>query len=264
VQSFEQVATDEDAARVFVATGGGRALSPVAGIVPSIFQADPHFVTPYSAQANVSVERQLSTKVTVRAGYLFTRGVHLPRTRDINLLPPVTLTAANAASLGITNPTPQQLGRFVFGPGRLDTRYDVIYQLEDSASSTYHGLTLALNKRLSNEFELLASYTLSRTRDDASDFDEQPQNPYNLRAEHALSRQEVRHRFVLSSLFDLPFGDEDEKGAGKEKDDLLGTILGHVEIAPIVTLSSGRPVNALTGTDEERSHAFPLARARSD
>src|SRR6266496_2459396 len=113
-------------------------------------------------------------------------------------------------------------------------------------------------KRLSNEFELLASYTLSKTTDDASDFDEQPQNPFDLGSERGLSRQDVRHRFVLSSLFDLPFGEEEEKGAVNQKDVLLGKILGHIEIAPIVTFSSGRPVNALTGSDEERSRAFPI------
>jgi hypothetical protein len=259
VQAFEQVATDTEAATVFAATGGGRALIPVPGIAQSIFRADPQFVTPYSEQANVGVEHLLTQDITVRADYLFTRGIHLPRTRNVNLLPPITLTAANAAALGFFNPTPQQLGRPVFGPGRIDPRFDAIYQLENSANSTYNGLTLALNKRMSNEFELLASYTLSKTRDDASDFDEQPQNPFDLRAERALSRQDVRHRFVLNGLFDLPFGDEEEKGAGSERDILIGKILGHIEIAPIVTLSSGRPVNALTGAEEEHSRAFPLA-----
>jgi hypothetical protein len=259
-RAFEQVAVDEQAAGVFAAAGGGRAQAPVIGIAPSIFRADPRFVTPYSAQANVGVERLLSSNVTVRADYLFTRGVHLSRTRNINLLPPVVLTAANAASLGVPSPAPQQLNRPVFGPGRVDPRFDAVYQLETSASSTYHGLTLALNKRLSNEFELLASYTLSKTVDDASDFDEQPANPYDLRAERALSRQDVRQRFVLSALFDLPFGDdEQDKGGSKRQENLLGTALGHIEVAPVVTLSSGRPVNALTGADEERSRAFPLA-----
>ncbi len=259
VQAFEQVALDEQAAGVFATTGGGSALTSIVGIPPSIFRADPRFVTPYSIQANVGVERLLSSDVTVKADYLFTRGIHLPRTRNINLPPPVILTLANAAALGLSSPTPQQLGRLVFGSGRVDPRFDAIYQLEDSASSTYHGLTLALNKRLSNEFELLASYTLSKTIDDASDFDEQPANPFDLRAERALSRQDVRQRFVLSALFDLPFGDDEEgKGAGKEKDNLLAAVLGHIEVAPIVTFSSGRPVNALTGADEERSRAFPL------
>jgi hypothetical protein len=259
VRGFEQAAFDEQAAGIFTATGGGRALAPFAGIAPSVYRADPRFVTPYSAQANVGVERLLSQDLTVRADYLFTRGVHLPRTRNINLLPPVALTAGNAAALGFSSPTPQQLGRPVFGPGRVDPRFDAVYQVEDSASSTYHGLTLALNKRLSDEFELLASYTLSKTIDDASDFDEQPANPYDLRAERALSRQDVRQRFVLSALFDLPFGDDEEdKGGGKENDSLFTEVLGHIEVAPIVTLSSGRPVNALTGADEERTRAFPL------
>jgi hypothetical protein len=259
-RAFEQVAADADAAAVFAATQGGRALAPVAGIAPSVFRADPNFVTPYSIQANAGVERLLTSDVTVRADYLFTRGVHLPRTSNINLLPPAVLTAANAAALGFPSPTPQQLGRLVFGPGRVDPRFDAVYQLEDSANSTYNGLTLSLDKRLSNEFELLASYTLSKAVDDASDFDEQSQNPYDLRAERALSRQDVRHRFVVNSLFDLPFGEEEEnKASGKEGDDLLGSILGHIEVAPIVTFSSGRPVNPLTGADEEHSRAFPLA-----
>lgn len=259
VQAFEQVATGIDAAQIFTATGGGQAPFPIAGIAPSIFRADPRFDTPYSMQVNVGVERLLSPNVTLRADYLFTRGIHLPRTRNINLPPPVVLTTAKAAALGIPAPTPQQLSRLVFGPGRIDPRFDAIYQLENSASSTYHGLTLALNKRLSNEFELLASYTLSKTIDDASDFNEQPVNPYDLRAERALSRQDVRQRFVLSALFDLPFGDEEEKGSSKESNDLWGTILSHIEMAPIITLSSGRPVDVLTGADEERSRAFPLA-----
>src|SRR5260370_32247208 len=73
--------------------------------------SDPVFVTPYSAQANVGIEHLLTKDITVRADYLLTRGIHLPRTRNINLLPPVTLTTANAAALGFLNPTAQQLGR---------------------------------------------------------------------------------------------------------------------------------------------------------
>ncbi|MDQ2938865.1 MAG: TonB-dependent receptor, partial [Acidobacteriota bacterium] len=257
-KAFEQVATDAGATQVFATTNGGRAAASIPGLAPSIYRADPDFVTPYSMQTNLGVEHLLSQEVTVRADYLFTRGVHLPRTRNINLFPPVALTSVNAAGLGFASPTQQQLGRAVFGPARIDPRFDGIYQLENSARSTYHGLTLALNKRLSDEFELLASYTLSKTTDDASDFDEQPANPYNLAAERATSLQDVRQRFVLSSLFDLPFADEEGKGTGNEKDNLLVTVLGHVEVAPILTLSSGRPVNPLTGADEEHGGAFPL------
>src|SRR5205823_5220951 len=99
-----------------------------------------------------------------------------------------------------------------------------------------------------------------KTIDDASDFDEQPQNPYNLRAERGLSRQDVRNRFVVNSLFDVPIGeDENDKGKSQTEPNLIGKIFGHIEAAPVFTFSSGRAANILTGTDEEHSGAYPFA-----
>lgn len=218
--------------------------NPGAPAAPSRFAADPAFVTPYSIQVNTSAERLVSADVTVRADYLYTRGVHLLRPRNINLFPPV----------------PGPAGRSIFDPARIDPRFDAIYQLESSAASTYHGATLSLNKRLSDDFELLASHTWSKAIDDASDFDEQPQNPYDLRAERALSRQDVRHRFVVSALFDLPIGPDEKdrpKGQTPPPPGLIEKIFGHIEAAPIFTFSAGRPVNVVTGADEERSRAYP-------
>jgi hypothetical protein len=257
-RAFEQVAAGEDAARVFAASGGGRLSAAFSGIAPSVFRADPNFVMPYSEQSSVSVERLLAPDLTMRAEYLFTRGVHLPRTRNINLLPPVTLTSANATSLGVATPTAQQLGRLVFPRQRIDPRLDAIYQLENSASSIYNGLSLSLNQRLNHDVQFLVAYTYSKNLDTASDFDEQPENPYDLRAERALSRNHVGQRLVFNGIFEL-FGDEDEggKGGGRRKG-ILKKALSNVEAAPIVTLSSGRPVNPLTGVDENQSQAFPL------
>src|SRR5258708_11391862 len=56
-----------------------------------------------------------------------------------------------------------------------------------------------------------SSYTLSKTFDDASDFDEQPQNPFDLRAENAVSRQHHQQRFVFNALWELPIGDRSEE-----------------------------------------------------
>src|SRR5262249_26192327 len=176
-RAFEQVATGEDAVGVFAASGGGSLPAPFSGVAPSVFRADPNFVTPYSAQANIGIERLLAPNLTARAEYLFTRGIHLPRTRNINLLPPVKLTPANAASLGVPTPAAQQMGRLVFPRQRIDPRFDSVYQLEDSASSTYNGFTLSLNQRLSHDVQFLAAYTYSKNIDTASDFDEQPENP---------------------------------------------------------------------------------------
>src|SRR5215831_17828768 len=144
--------------------------------------------------------------------------------------------------------------------GRRDPRFDAIYQLENAASSTYHGLSVTLTRRLASEVAFSASYTLSKTLDDASDFDEQPQNPFNLQAERALSRQHQEQRFVFNALFDLPFGEE-ENGAKPQTgaSRLVHAVLGDIELAPILTVGTGRPVNPLTGLDSDRSRAIPLA-----
>lgn len=154
--------------------------------------------TSRSAIASVGMERLLSRNLTASATFLFVRGVRLSRTRNVNLLPPVLLTPDNAASLGIPNPSPQQLGRLVYPPARLSPQFDNIYQWENHASSVFNGLSLSLNRRLSNEIDFSSSYTLSKAIDDASDFDEQPENPYLLPAVRALSANDQRHRFVFS------------------------------------------------------------------
>lgn len=259
-QAFEQIADGDAAASLFAAAGGGLITAPALGTAPSIFRPDPRLATPYSQQVSAGAEYVLAKNLTLRANYMFVRGVKLSRARNANLLSPVVLTLANAASLGISNPTPQQIGREVFPPGRSNPQFDGIYQLEDSASSTYNGLSLTLNRRMTNELAFSASYTLSKTVDDASDFDEQPENPFNLRAEHALSRQHQQQRFVFNALWDLPIGDEEDEG--RKPDQASGWItqtFSHIQVAAIFTAASGRPVSPLTGQDSNRSRAFPLS-----
>ena len=103
---------------------------------------------------------------------------------------------------------------------------------------------------------VLGSYTFSKTIDDASDFNEQPQNPYLLPAERALSANDQRHRFVFSGTFDLPFGEEED---GKRASGVIAKLFGNIETAPILTIGSSRPINPLTGFDANRSGALPLS-----
>jgi hypothetical protein len=207
------------------------------------------------------VERLLSPNLTASATFLFARGLGLSRTRKVSLPPPVLLTPGNTASLGIPNAFPQQLGMLVFPPARLKPQFDNLYQWENRASSVYDGLSLSLNRRLSNDIEFSGSYTYSKAIDDASDFDEQPNNPDLLSAERALSANDQRHRFVFSGTFDLPFGDEDD---GKKPTGLLAKLFGNIETAPILTIGSGRPINPLTGFDASRNGAFPLSSRPAD
>lgn len=231
--------------------------SPLPGVLLSIYRPQPGMANPYSEIATLGIEHAFSKNLSASATYSFVRGVKLPRTRNINLAPPLILTSQNASLIGVPTPDPQQIGRAVFTNMRLNPRHDGIYQLEDEASSSYHGLTLTVNRRLANEFELLASYTISKAIDDASDFSNSPQNPYDLTAERALSANDQRHHLAVSALFDLPFGDEDSAQSGNAN--LLTRILSNIEVATILMIGSGRPVDPLTGFDSNRTHTFPLS-----
>jgi len=213
------------------------------GLTPSIYRADPNLATPYSQQASFALEHQLARDLTASVSYIFVRGIKLARTRNINLV-------GQARS-------PVD---FLFSSDRLDPRYDAIYQLEDAASSTHHGATLSINRRMSDEFEFSAGYTFSKTIDTASDYDEQPMNPYNLAYERALSLQDQRHRLVFNALWELPVGDDEEAikaGLTPAPHGTFTRIFEHIEFCPIVTLESGRPEDPLTGFDSNFSLAFP-------
>ena len=179
--------------------------------------------TPYSQQASAGAEYS-SPKISPFARItLFVRGSNLARTLNVNLLPPVALTLANAASLGITNPTPQQIGREVFSTGA--AKCAVRRHLPDCRiprRSTYNGVSFTVNRKMNEDLAFSASYTLSKTYDDASDFDEQPQNPFDLAAEHALSLQHQQQRFVFNALWELPIGDEEDKPANQPNKDRAG------------------------------------------
>lgn len=89
--------------------------------------------------------------------------------------------------------------------------------LENLGQSTYNALEVKLERRFRNGLNLLASYTFSKTLTNAdsayagltafgSSDTFTAQNPRDLKAEKALSYQDIPHMFVLSYLYELPIG----------------------------------------------------------
>jgi hypothetical protein len=228
-------------------------------VSPSVYTVQRGAWNPSSRQASVGAERQLTANLTASINYLFVRGHDLPRTVNVNLPSPQTLTITNAASLGVEAPVPQQLGRPVSGRERPNPSWDGIFELQPTASSAYHGITMGLNRRLANDIEWSAVYTWSHTKDSASDFDEQPQNPYALADEWSDSRYDQRQRFVVSALFDLPIGEEEDRTAGEVPNAWIRAF-SHIEVAPILTVGSGHAANVITGGDDNRTRALFTSR----
>ena len=189
---------------------------------PVINTAHPNIVNPYSQQGSFGIEREITPNLSVNSNYLVSRGVKILRGRNNNL---------------------RQAGTNVYGPVFAPINPAILQNnvVESSGGSTYHGMTLSVNKRYSHNNQFQISYTLSKAIDDTTDFisDLEPANQLNLRNERGLSSFDQRHRLVVSSVLNLPF----ERGTG------LGNALADVTIAPIFTYSSGYPFNLLLGFD---------------
>jgi len=239
---------------------GSLPASPLPGVAPSIWRADPRLINPYSEVGSLSVEQALPLQTTLTAEYQLVHGFHLGRTINSNLFPPIVLTPGNAASLGISSPTAQQLGRPVFTSARVDPAYDAVNRFSTTAGSNFNGATVTLNRQFQDDFELLAGYTYSKTIDDASSDLEQPQNPFDPGAERTLSLLDQRHRFTLSGLWLIgpDLGDPADAAQNPNPGPLM-RVLNGLEFAPIFQVSSGFRANPLTGTDSNQEHIYPFA-----
>ncbi len=112
----------------------------------------PDFATLYSANANVSVSRELGAKAGFTATYLYTRGNRLPVWSNINLIPN-GLTLAD--------------GRPIFGTGRVNSQFNNILVAQSVGQSVYNGLNFRFEKRFSHGFDAFATWTWSHAIDDA-------------------------------------------------------------------------------------------------
>jgi Carboxypeptidase regulatory-like domain len=210
---------------------------------------DPHLANPYVQQFSLGVEYLVGASYLVRVGYVGTKGTHLTRLVPIN---PVTAGPAPA-----TSPADEaaRLSQFQAafaaenGPGniRLDPRFDQVNFHDDGGSSIYHSLQVELRKNFSRGLGLQASYTWSKSIDDASDFvpaiqandNSYPQNGANLAAERAASNFDLRHRIIVLGIWQLPFS-SGQRG-------LAGRLLGGWSFQSVNTWQSGLPATILAG-----------------
>ncbi|HEY3927530.1 MAG TPA: TonB-dependent receptor [Candidatus Koribacter sp.] len=110
-----------------------------------------------------------------------------------------------------------------------------------NGSSVYHGLTVNLEKRFSQNYQFLASYTWSHAIDDSTDLQSplSPQDNNNPAAERSNSLFDERHRFVFSGVYNTG---EHKGGAGM--------LYSNWVFAPIIEIASGRPFNIISGFDQ--------------
>ncbi|MGI8467491.1 MAG: carboxypeptidase regulatory-like domain-containing protein [Pyrinomonadaceae bacterium] len=141
-------------------------------------------------------------------------------------------------------------------PGLISPFGSVDAQVSDG-NSNYNALNVELRRRFSNNFQFLASYTLSKSIDDSSDLQTLllPQDVRNFRAERSLSLFDQRHRFVFSGVLAAPENWRSSEGLTKR-------VFADFVLAPIIEISSGRPFNIITNVDSNNDQSSQTDRPR--
>jgi hypothetical protein len=220
--------------------------SAVGSFTTLKFLIDPGLESPYAHHAAIGVDRELRGNIALSANFVYARGLNQIGTVDYNPVVP---------ALGAGR-RPQDIN------GVAGTSASIL-QYTTFGETWYKGLTLSVNKRLSQRYQFLVSYTLSEAEDNSTDFQSAfiPQQNgrgrdpndvdglpvgFDPDSERGPSTQDQRHRFVASGLYTAPWD---------------------VQLSAIVTAASGRPYTILAGADlngDGNGGAFPPDRARSD
>jgi hypothetical protein len=162
---------------------------------------DPEFENLYAIHTNIQLEKALTDDLSLSVGYFHSGGRHIPVYRNIN--PTTAIRFLDD-------------GRPVFGPERLDPRFNIIQMVESDGVSRYDALTLQLTQRFSNGIQFAANYTLSRAVDDAAEqnvtYNDAGGNqramsdPTNRSLDKGYSYGDQLHTFVMSIVARPSFG----------------------------------------------------------
>src|SRR5262249_21734355 len=140
--------------------------------------------TPLEQEWNLSIGRSLSPSVHVQVAYVGKQMTHLESNQPFNIPFPGPGV--------IQNRRPYQR----FGNGSNFTH---------SGTTNYHGLQATAERRFARGLSLLSAYTWSKAISTVCGAEGTAcQDPYNERASRGVAAYDVPHRFVFSSVYELP------------------------------------------------------------
>jgi len=192
-------------------------LARAAGLAPQTL--DRGYDNAYLQSWNLNVQHELTGNLGVMAGYFGSKGTHLVLRRNINQ-PVNGIRPYGALSRSSPILPGQPIGN--------------ITKIEGTGNSSYNALWISANQRLTGGLQFNASYTWSKSLDynSLSSGGVVAQDSYNLRGDRGLSDFDARHRFVVSSIYELPFK--------------RNRLLSGWQLSAIVQAQSGNPINIVT------------------
>jgi Carboxypeptidase regulatory-like domain/TonB-dependent Receptor Plug Domain len=198
---------------------------------------DPNFSTPYSQQWNFQVQDQMAPNWLASVTYVGTNGVKLLYRSQID--PSIVTPNASTANTNqrriynLNNPLDAAYGGAVFAG---------ITDQQSAANSNYSALQLELRTNLWHGLVMTHAYTWSHALDDASGLRvNDTGNVYNRKLDYGNSEFDIRHQYVGSVIYDLPWL-KDQRG-------FAGHVLGGWTVSVIQTVHTGIPFDITESTD---------------
>jgi hypothetical protein len=240
-------------------------LGPAGG--PSAFRGqtvryqDRNFKTPYMQQWNLAIQRALAGGWTVQGAYVGSKGTSLfGGNYNLNQLDPRFFSLGLSLQDQVENPFFGQIATGALS-GRTIARSQSLLPLPDyltvstwantNLSSSYHSLQFSAEKRFSTGLSLLASYTRAKLitqclaigggNSGDSCLGDFRIGRLNQRLDRAVDEDDIRNRFVISSVYELPVGKG--KTLLTNANSVVQAIAGGWQINGIGTFQSGLPLS---------------------
>ena len=181
---------------------------------------------PYVENWFFGIQREIFPKVTVEINYVGTAGRKLFRAENVNRIPGgrlpegtcVTDTFGRKLCSQIDSSTAPN-GLTLNPNGRtLNPNYGRLRVWENSATSSYNGLQLSVNKRMSHGLQFSGNYTYSHSIDDGSTWQIGPTSVNGAAAGDADTTDQtkpdldrgnsvfdIRHRLTFNYIWEIPF-----------------------------------------------------------
>jgi outer membrane receptor protein involved in Fe transport len=199
----------------------------------------------YVEQYNLNVQRALSSKVVVTAGYVGSRGVHLWRESDFNTA--IALNADDTLYAPVANPQRRN-------PNFANIRLKV-----SDGESFYNALLLGVQARAGTGFHAQLSYTYGTSIDDQSSSlgrnefangQARTVDPYNKLLNRGRSDFDVRHNLSVNFSYEIPYGAGRAHGASAPA--LARALFGGWQVSGILTAQTGIGVSPIFTFDQDR------------
>jgi hypothetical protein len=196
------------------------------------------------------VQRELPWAMFIEAAYVGTRGYDLSIAGEgglsLNQLDPQYMSLGSQLNQQVPNPFYGIVNNGVLtqptvARGQLLRPYpqftDIVPLYAAGAKSGYDALQMTGRKRLTHGLMFEGSYTYARAREIGMNH----QNSYDIEASWALASYDVKHRFVFSYLYELPFGQGRRFASGATG--LVNALIGGWQFNGITTMQSGTPLS---------------------